>query len=482
MRSHTALTAGFMLAVFTASSAVAQTQVWINQLGTSGADYADAGAPDGSEGLYLAGTTDGALGGPNAGGVDAWLARYGSGGNQVWMRQIGTSRSDDVSGAAPDGSGGLYASGTTQGNFGGPNAGLEDVWLTRYDSAGNRSWTRHFGTTDEDIAYGAGSDGSGGFVLCGGTRGTFAGSNAGLSDAWLARYDIGGNRTWILQLGTASNDWANCVAPDGTGGIYTSGGTLGSLGGQNTGVTDVWMAHYNSAGSLIWIRQLGATADASSASVASDGSGGVYVCGEASGSLYGPSAGSVDAWIARYDGAGNLIWGRQLGKASADSARAVMPDGMGGAYLTGYTDRDLGGPNAGLTDVWLARYDGAGNQTWISQFGTSHYELPCPIVPVSGGGCYLIGITDGLLGGGHAGFFDTWFARYDGPCPLSTTYCTAKLNSQGCTPSIGFSGISSATAGSGFTIRASQVLNNKPGLLLYSNVGRAAVPFQGGLR
>ncbi len=61
-------------------------------------------------------------------------------------------------------------------------------------------------------------------------------------------------------------------------------------------------------------------------------------------------------------------------------------------------------------------------------------------------------------------------------------YCTAKSNSQGCIPEIGFSGTSSATAGSGFTISAGQVLNNKPGLMLYTNTGRAALPFQGGLR
>ncbi|HUR27957.1 MAG TPA: hypothetical protein VM509_07215, partial [Planctomycetota bacterium] len=63
----------------------------------------------------------------------------------------------------------------------------------------------------------------------------------------------------------------------------------------------------------------------------------------------------------------------------------------------------------------------------------------------------------------------------------STVYCTAKVNSLGCTPTIASSGVSSASLASGFTIRASQVINNKPGLILYTNSGRAAVPFQNGL-
>ncbi len=67
-----------------------------------------------------------------------------------------------------------------------------------------------------------------------------------------------------------------------------------------------------------------------------------------------------------------------------------------------------------------------------------------------------------------------------GPCPV--VYCVAKVNSLGCTPTIAASGVSSATSGSGFTVTASNVINNKPGLYLYSNQGQAAVPFVGGLR
>lgn len=67
-------------------------------------------------------------------------------------------------------------------------------------------------------------------------------------------------------------------------------------------------------------------------------------------------------------------------------------------------------------------------------------------------------------------------------CPPPLAYCTAKSNSLGCIPTIGGVGSASASAGSGFTVQASSVLNNKPGLLLYTNNGQASAPFQGGLR
>jgi len=59
-------------------------------------------------------------------------------------------------------------------------------------------------------------------------------------------------------------------------------------------------------------------------------------------------------------------------------------------------------------------------------------------------------------------------------------YCTAKLNSLGCTPVIGSSGTPSAVATSGFVVSGTQVRNNKSGILFYGVNGGQAVPFTGG--
>ena len=64
--------------------------------------------------------------------------------------------------------------------------------------------------------------------------------------------------------------------------------------------------------------------------------------------------------------------------------------------------------------------------------------------------------------------------------PPSVNYCTAKVNTLGCTPSISALGTPSASANSGFTVSSINMRNNKPGLLMYSATGRAATAFQGG--
>jgi len=70
----------------------------------------------------------------------------------------------------------------------------------------------------------------------------------------------------------------------------------------------------------------------------------------------------------------------------------------------------------------------------------------------------------------------TWSSDCGGPW----TYCTAKTNSLGCVPQIGFSGVPSASAGAGFQITASMLHNNTNGLLFYGKNGGTAVPFLGG--
>ena len=64
---------------------------------------------------------------------------------------------------------------------------------------------------------------------------------------------------------------------------------------------------------------------------------------------------------------------------------------------------------------------------------------------------------------------------------LSSTYCTAKQNSLGCTPVIAGSGLASASGATPMVVSCSQVLNSRPGLLFYevNSLGNTT-PFQCG--
>jgi hypothetical protein len=61
------------------------------------------------------------------------------------------------------------------------------------------------------------------------------------------------------------------------------------------------------------------------------------------------------------------------------------------------------------------------------------------------------------------------------------SYCTAKTNSLGCVPEMSWNGLPSATLTSPFDLNATNVLNNKNGLLFYG-FAESSTPFQGGTK
>ena len=60
-----------------------------------------------------------------------------------------------------------------------------------------------------------------------------------------------------------------------------------------------------------------------------------------------------------------------------------------------------------------------------------------------------------------------------------TAYCTPKITSNGCVPSIGAVGSPSASAGLGFLVTTQNVNSNNFGLFFYSKTASATIPFQG---
>lgn len=76
------------------------------------------------------------------------------------------------------------------------------------------------------------------------------------------------------------------------------------------------------------------------------------------------------------------------------------------------------------------------------------------------------------------GTWDVYLRDRTGCSPEN--YCTAKVNSAGCTPSIQFDGAPRATPGFRFLVGATQVLASKTGILIYGVNGPKAAPFQGG--
>ncbi|HVS10121.1 MAG TPA: hypothetical protein VMS76_09630, partial [Planctomycetota bacterium] len=134
----------------------------------------------------------------------------------------------------------------------------------------------------------------------------------------------------------------------------------------------------------------------------------------------------------------------------------------------------------GKDDVFV--HDRASGATALASLSTSglHGEKASWFPSISAGGRFVVFNSSAryLVIPDPMDWQDA-FLRDLGPSTL-TTYCTAKVNSQGCLPAVSFSGTPSASAPVGFDVTAANVINDKYGLLFYG-LDSATSPFQGGV-
>lgn len=216
---------------------------------------------------------------------------------------------------------------------------------------------------------------------------------------------------WAQQFGTALDDRAFATAADSTG-IYVAGSTYGVLPGQSkTGAADAFIRKYDSAGNALWTREFGTAGDNAIAGIAATGSA-VYVGGSTDTGPPGQTgAGLWDGFIRKYDQNGNALWTRDVGTAGDDLVNAVAADSSG-VYVAGVTDGAFpGATNAGYDDAFLQKYDANGNLVWTQQFGTADQDL-ADGVAVDSSGVYVVGSTAASLDGASAGMWDGFVRKY----------------------------------------------------------------------
>jgi len=162
----------------------------------------------------------------------------------------------------------------------------------------------------------------------------------------------GENIQWTRQFGASGRDEGLAIAVDSSGNAYVSGWTDGTFPGQTSvGGSDAFVAKYDGTGNQLWLKQFGASGDDGGYGIAVDSSGNAYVTGIAWGTLPGQtSRGWRDVFVAKYDGAGNQLWLKQLGISESDEASDVAVDASGNLYIAGRTGA------LGESDVFLVKF------------------------------------------------------------------------------------------------------------------------------
>ena len=219
----------------------------------------------------------------------------------VLLGTTGSSNHERGKSIAIGSKGNLYITGHTKGDLNGDgNIGGWDGYLAKYDRSGNQIWIEQFGTGSEDQVFSIALDDSNNAYITGDTKGDIDGEgNTGLSDFFIAKYNSSGVRKWITQGGGIENDNPFAIAWNkSSNSVYISGQTEGDLDGVgNLGNEDLFQAKYNSDGTQKWINQMGTSGEDYGAQIVYK-NGSIFSTGYVNGQLDGQTyRGGDDIYI-----------------------------------------------------------------------------------------------------------------------------------------------------------------------------------------
>lgn len=322
---------------------------------------------------------------------DIFIAKFNSSGSVLWAKKAGSTGFDESRGIATDSDGNVIFCGS----FSGATAifdtktvtggGEANLFIAKYDSNGSALWAKGGTSTGITTTASVRTDASknvyvtGQYMNAALTLGTSTLANSGSSDIFIAKYDPSGNVTWAKGMGGTSADAPGDIAVDATGNVYVSGTFLGSVTVGATTLTsagnmDCLIAKYSPTGVPVWAKSGGGEGVDMAAGIVVDKNGHVNMTGSyglndktaAFGTTTLTNAGMNDLFIARYDANGALLLAKGIGGTNMESGRAMRSDANANLYLTGV----YMSPSLAFAGNTLTHPGGTGNAVFIAKYGT----------------------------------------------------------------------------------------------------------------
>jgi len=339
--------------------------------------------------------------------------------NHVWSKRFGDAGEQWASCIAVDTAGNVIVAGQFWStiDFGGgvlASTGMEDIFIAKFDSAGNHLWSKRFGDAEHQYAFGIAVDESGSVIVTGEFMGTvdFGGgvlTSAGFYDIFIAKFSSDGSHLWSKRFGDDDLQFSRDVDVDASGNTFAAGyfsGTVDFGGGtlSSSVYTDVFSAKLDPGGAHLWSKDFGDTDYQYAAGVAIDASGNVIIVGRFAGSVnFGgttlTSAGMYDVYVAKFDPNGTHLWSKRFGDLSSQTVMAVAVDALRNVIVAGYFSGaiDFGGgaiTSAGNADVFAAKLDPGGAHLWSKRFGDASNQYATSVA---------VDASDNIIIGGHFG-------------------------------------------------------------------------------
>ncbi len=239
------------------------TNVWTTYMGGEGDDQINGIAVNNNNFVVATGQTNSTLNIASAGAYqttldgtqDGFLAyvRTNLAAPQIlWSTYLGGSAVDLGNGVISDYLHNIYVTGTTAStnaiasgtSLPSTNAGFQDAFLMKFSAAGVKNWGTYFGGVNNDNGNAVCTDQFGNITIAGSTSssgiataGAFQTGLSGATDAFVAKYNVLGQKLYSTYFGKTGTDFANAIASDP--GVTPANASAIILGGMTTSPTNI---------------------------------------------------------------------------------------------------------------------------------------------------------------------------------------------------------------------------------------------------
>lgn len=268
------------------------------------------------------------------------------------------------------------------------NAGLRDFWILKIDAAGTILWQNSFGFSGSDFGISLMATKDNGLLLSGVLDVTASGGqgnsrpvakHAG-GDFWIIKLAQNGTKEWTRYFGGSFTDTAFGVAETDTNDYIIVGSSDSNDVDitSNRGTYDFWVIRIDAGGSLVWEKSFGGSEIDEARGITTTLDGNFLIVGDTRSSDVDVSEnnGVADLWLVKIDGSGNLLWEKSIGGANFDSARSIAPSLQNGYLISGSSRSSTSDfNNQGQNDAWILEVDESGNVRWQKSVGGSEIDV-----------------------------------------------------------------------------------------------------------
>jgi len=311
-----------------------------------------------------------------------------------WAMSAGGISYSEGKDVVADANGNVYATGyyindTIQfGNFQLLNSGSADIYLVKFDPAGNVLNAFHISNSGAEFGQGIALDGNGNLYITGHftdslfSIGAVVLTSYGEEDGFIAKYDTAGNFIWARNFGGINDDQAMSLDVDLNGNCVVTGvfnSPLLNFGGFQvlnpipSTLNQYFIARYDASGNAIWGAAGGSSLGDFGNAAAIDGSGNAYIAGALI-----PSS-DLQLFVSKYNSSGTLLWTQVATGNGNNRAYGMDVDNLGNVYIAGEfrgTTCTIGGQTltnsggSGLnSDLLLIKLDSNGTVIWAKSEG-----------------------------------------------------------------------------------------------------------------